>query len=283
MNSSEDDNQNVRPLPEWLLDGVSEGMASSPKCEPTTVSSKGKNSWALNGIQNTPEVLSLILDKLEEQTLRIEKMSAALAGLRYHTCFDVLTMINVAVDAICEETVTHMRRTVEYTDLIATVTISFITGETSILLEETNNDVSFVGVRFLANCVSGCHLLLKAGVYSVVVNMDTDKITDVTQLLLTAQNESATRELYQALLALYSHGVTGAAGVSAAPPMEGEMSPSTASRSSARSLMSRDHFPHTQPPTMRRRSRPNRTEGENISSAEVPVSSADGLRSLPAR
>ncbi|ORC87847.1 uncharacterized protein TM35_000202560 [Trypanosoma theileri] len=283
MNSSKDDEQGGRPLPEWLRDGIAEGMCASPKCEPSTVSPKQKSSWALNGIQNTPEVLSLILDKLEEQSLHIEKMSAALAGLKYHTSFDVLTMVNVAVDAICEEAVIHVRSTVEYTDLIATVTLSFITGETSILLEETNNDVDFVGVRFLSNCVSGCHLLLKGGVYSVVVNMDTDKITDVTQLVLTAQNEESTRELYQALLSLYTHLGTGSGAVATAPPVEYRNSPSTGSRSSTRSLISRDRVSDARAPTMRRRCRPPRTVGEGVSCAEVPVNNTDGLHSHPSR
>ncbi|RNF21426.1 uncharacterized protein Tco025E_03476 [Trypanosoma conorhini] len=274
----------VRPLPVWLRDPAqSDTSAELPVAEESAASPKLGGFPKEEGGGETPGALALILAELRKQSLCIEELRAALAEKEvYQTRFDVLTMVNVVVDAVCEEAMAHVRSTVEYTDLLSTVTLSFVSGEVSLLLEEMDDDVDFWGVKFTAGCVLSCHLAAGAGGSSIVVNIDTDKITDVTQLTLVAVSEEATRELYQALTALCGRGTASSVSRSSTPlslqraKLTSTATPlvelasasqlSAAARGGAGSS-SQSYLQAVHTPTMRRRKRVMRPQLD----AQVPV------------
>ncbi|KEG11928.1 hypothetical protein DQ04_02141060 [Trypanosoma grayi] len=222
-----------RPLPPWLCDGAAGSPTKSPalnqqqqqhqqqpqqQCQQQQQQEQHHQA-ASPCAHDVPNTLSLILTALKEQSERIEDLQATLVERgAYHTCFDVLTMTNVAVIAVCEDVISNVRTTVEYADLTATLTLSFISGEVSVLLEEADSDVDFVGANFMSDCVSDCHLLTDQDPCYVVVDMDTESITDITQLRLAARTEEATQELYQALLALRGQRVASPTARISTPP-----------------------------------------------------------------
>ncbi|RNF04153.1 hypothetical protein TraAM80_05305 [Trypanosoma rangeli] len=194
----------VRPLPVWLRDVIpSDSSAELPVTEGSALRDKSGDA-PINGAGSVAsEAFTHILAELRKQSVYMNEMRRALAKKEaYQTCFDVLTMVGVVVDAVCEGTMTHVRSTVEYTGLLSTVTLSFVSGELSIVVEEAEKDVNFSGMSFNGSCILGCHLAVGARGCRVIINVDPEKITDVTQLTLTARSEEKTRELYQALAAL---------------------------------------------------------------------------------
>ncbi|ESL11131.1 hypothetical protein TRSC58_01128 [Trypanosoma rangeli SC58] len=194
----------VKPLPVWLRDVMpSDSSAELPVAEGSA--SRERSEEAPKNVAGgaTSEAFALILAELRKQSVYMNEMRELLAKKEaYQTCFDMLTMVGVVVDAVCEGAMTHVRSTVEYTDLLSTVTLSFVSGEVSIVLEETENDVNFSGVSITSSCILGCHLAVGARGCCIIVNIDPEKITDVTQLTLIARSEEATRELYQALMTM---------------------------------------------------------------------------------
>ncbi|EKF28486.1 hypothetical protein MOQ_007764 [Trypanosoma cruzi marinkellei] len=193
-----------RPLPAWLRDqDHPEATNDFLLAEGSTKKGGSKDDSKDISNRDTSEVLSLILTELQRQSLRINDVKATLSrNVMYRTCFDVLTMTNVTLDAVCESPVSHLRSTVKYTGLTSTVTISFTSGEVSIFLDDPTDDVDFTGVNFTSDCILNCQLFAGMKSCSVVLNIDTQKITDLTQLTLIARSEEATKELYQALMAL---------------------------------------------------------------------------------
>ncbi|EKF99952.1 hypothetical protein TCSYLVIO_009123 [Trypanosoma cruzi] len=196
--------ENERPLPAWLCDqDHPEATGDFFLAEGSAKIVGSKDDPKIMGSRDTSEVLSLILSELQRQSLRINDVKATLArNVAYRTCFDVLTMNNVTLDAVCENPVSHLRSTVRYTGLNSTVTISFTSGEVSILLDDPADDVDFMGVSFTSDCILNCQLFAGIKACSVVLNIDTQKITDLTQLTLVARSEEATKELCQALMTL---------------------------------------------------------------------------------
>ncbi|KAG8346775.1 hypothetical protein TRVL_02398 [Trypanosoma vivax] len=144
--------------------------------------------------------IATILAKLDQQSKRIEKLETAMKTRPvYHTRFDVLVMSGVSTGLCCEETVGQLRNTVEHTELITKVKIDYNDRSMSIALEEPRTELGFLGLQLRADCITNFHLLVKEGKHSVVIDTNTEKITDVTRVTLNARSSMATRELYEAL------------------------------------------------------------------------------------
>ncbi|CBH12824.1 hypothetical protein, conserved [Trypanosoma brucei gambiense DAL972] len=147
-----------------------------------------------------PDTIAAILAQLKEQDVRIGRLEAAVERSAINrTHFDILTMAGVTADFVCDEISFHNRSTVEFNALPCKVTLDYPCGELSILLDDADSDLSFLGVTLRVDCITDCHLLVDPDNCSVVVDTNTSKITDVTQLVLVGPTQEATRELYEAL------------------------------------------------------------------------------------